>query len=62
MSEYLRQLVADHLIHAWDLAAATGGDRRLDHDLVAERGRVVRRTRAAVSRRPGIIGARVETA
>ena len=36
MSEYVRQLVADHLIHAWDLAAATGGDRRLDPDLVAD--------------------------
>ena len=23
-SEYLRQLIADHLIHAWDLATATG--------------------------------------
>ena len=36
MAEYLRQLVADHLIHGWDLAAATGGDRRLDPELVAD--------------------------
>jgi len=35
-SEYVRQLAADHLIHAWDLAAATGGDTRLDPHLVAE--------------------------
>jgi hypothetical protein len=28
------QLCADHLVHAWDLAAATGGNRRLDDDLV----------------------------
>lgn len=34
--EYIRQLAADHLIHAWDLAAATGGDTRLDPHLVAE--------------------------
>lgn len=34
--EYLRQLAADHLVHAWDLAAATGGDTRLDPHLVAE--------------------------
>jgi uncharacterized protein (TIGR03086 family) len=34
--EYLRQLAADHLIHAWDLAAATGQSRDLDSVLVAE--------------------------
>jgi uncharacterized protein (TIGR03086 family) len=28
--EYLRQLLADHLIHAWDLAAAIGADPALD--------------------------------
>lgn len=33
--EYAMQLAADHLVHGWDLAAATGQDRRLDHDLVA---------------------------
>jgi uncharacterized protein (TIGR03086 family) len=33
--EYLYQLAADHLIHAWDLAAATDGDRQLDPDAVA---------------------------
>ncbi len=34
--EYVRQLCADHLIHGWDLAAATGQDRTLDAELVAE--------------------------
>ncbi len=34
--EYVRQLCADHLIHGWDLAAATGQDRTLDQDLVAD--------------------------
>jgi hypothetical protein len=29
------QLFADHLIHAWDLARAVGGDERLDPELVA---------------------------
>jgi uncharacterized protein (TIGR03086 family) len=33
--EYAWQLTADHLIHAWDLAAAAGGDRTLDAALVA---------------------------
>lgn len=35
MDEYLRQLTADHLVHGWDLAVATGSDRRLDPELVA---------------------------
>jgi uncharacterized protein (TIGR03086 family) len=33
-SEYLRQIGADHLIHAWDLATAIGADFRVDGDLV----------------------------
>ena len=36
MEEYIRQLVADHVVHAWDLAAGTGGERSLDDDLVLE--------------------------
>lgn len=35
-AEYVRQLASDHLIHAWDLAAATTGETRLDPQLVAE--------------------------
>lgn len=35
IDEYLRQLAADHLVHAWDLATATGTNLRLDADLVA---------------------------
>jgi uncharacterized protein (TIGR03086 family) len=34
VEEYVYQLAADHLVHSWDLAAATGGDRRLDPHLV----------------------------
>jgi uncharacterized protein (TIGR03086 family) len=34
-TEYVWQLITDHLIHAWDLAVATGGDTHLDDDLVA---------------------------
>jgi uncharacterized protein (TIGR03086 family) len=33
--DYLTELFADHLIHSWDLARATGGDERLPDDLVA---------------------------
>ena len=32
--EYAMQLAADHLIHAWDLAAATGTGERLPAELV----------------------------
>ena len=33
--EYTYQLAADHIIHGWDLAAATGVDRTIDPELVA---------------------------
>ena len=34
MDEYVRQLLADHLVHGWDLAAATGQATALDPALV----------------------------
>lgn len=34
MVEYVHQLATDHLIHGWDVAAATGGDTTLDPELV----------------------------
>ena len=36
MGEYVRKLSADHLIHGWDLAVATGGDSAMEPDLVSE--------------------------
>jgi uncharacterized protein (TIGR03086 family) len=35
IGEYLRELAADHLVHAWDLAVAAGANPRLDGGLVA---------------------------
>ena len=34
IEEYVQQLSADHLVHAWDLAVATGQDLSLDLELV----------------------------
>jgi uncharacterized protein (TIGR03086 family) len=35
IAEYAMQMVADHLIHGWDLAAATGMDRTMDAETLA---------------------------
>ena len=37
-TEYVRQLLADHVVHGWDLAAAIGADRAIDDDLVSTVG------------------------
>lgn len=55
--EYVHQLAADHLIHAWDLAAATGLDRELDPVLVAEVAAWFT-DREAMYRSGGVIGER----
>ncbi len=34
IAEYVHQLGADHLVHSWDLAVATGQDTALDPELV----------------------------
>lgn len=60
MTEYVAQLTADHLIHGWDLAVATGGDPALDHDLV-EAVAAWFAEREELYRAAGVIGARVET-
>jgi uncharacterized protein (TIGR03086 family) len=61
MAEYIRQLVADHLIHGWDLAAATGQQRNLDPELVAEVAEWFR-NREEMYRSSGSIAARPESA
>jgi hypothetical protein len=61
MAEYIRQLVADHLIHGWDLAAATGQQRNLDAELVAEVAEWFR-NREEMYRSSGSIAARPESA
>lgn len=57
LGEYVNQLAADHLVHAWDLAAATEGDRQLDPELVAEVGAWFAE-REEMYRGAGIIGPR----
>lgn len=57
--EYLGQLLVDHLVHSWDLAAAIGADRTLDAAVVsAVTGWFVPRERAY--RESGAIGPRVD--
>ena len=60
MAEYVHQLAADHLVHAWDVAAATGGDRSLDTELVDAVADWFA-GREEMYRNAGIIGERVGT-
>jgi uncharacterized protein (TIGR03086 family) len=60
IEEYLSQLVADHLIHGWDLAAATGQARDLDPELVSEVAAWFR-NREDIYRSGGAIAARPES-
>ena len=57
LEEYVHQLAADHLIHGWDLAVATGGDPRLDPALVAEVSRWFAE-REELYRTAGVVGPR----
>jgi len=57
--EYAYQLLADHLVHTWDLAAAIGADPRLDPAAIrlcaawfAERERIYRSSGAIGPRMP----------
>ncbi len=61
MAEYLTQLTADHLIHGWDVAVATGGDAALDPELVAAVASWFAE-REELYRGAGIIGERVDVA
>ncbi len=57
-SEYLYQLAADHLVHGWDLAAATDGDRHFDEEVVRGIADWFA-DREAMYRDGGVIGPRV---
>jgi uncharacterized protein (TIGR03086 family) len=61
IEEYISQLVADHLIHGWDLAVATGQNRNLDPELVTEVAAWFR-DREERYRSGGAIAARPESA
>jgi uncharacterized protein (TIGR03086 family) len=61
LEEYVAQLAADHLVHGWDLAAATGGDTALDGDLV-DAVAAWFSEREEMYRQGGVIGPRVDHA
>ena len=61
IDEYIRQMVADHLIHGWDLAVATGQNRNLDPELVEEVAEWFQ-NREAMYRSGGGIAVRPESA
>ena len=58
MDEYLDALLGDTLIHAWDVARATGVDERLDPDLVDHV--LAKMSAAEIERGPGRFAAEVE--
>lgn len=58
--EYVMQLFTDHLIHTWDLARATGGDERLDPELVDACATWFVEGEERAYRAAGIIGPKVE--
>ena len=60
IDEYVAQLAADHLIHGWDLAAATGGETDLDPELVTEVAAWFA-DREELYRAAGMVGPRSET-
>jgi uncharacterized protein (TIGR03086 family) len=57
IGDYVHELAADHLIHSWDLAAACGGDTRLDPHLVTELAEFFA-GREEFYRQAGVIGPR----
>ena len=59
MEEYVAQLTADHLVHAWDLAAATGGNTEFDAGLAATVAAWFAE-REEMYRSAGLIGPRAE--
>jgi uncharacterized protein (TIGR03086 family) len=60
IAEYTMQLVADHLIHGWDLAAATDLDRTMDAELVTTVADWFA-PQAEMWRKAGAIGPRVDS-
>lgn len=58
--EYARQMFADMLIHSWDVAKATGGDDRLDPELVSACAAWFADLEEAY-RDAGVIGPRIHT-
>lgn len=59
ISEYVNQLVAEHIVHGWDLAVAIGADTRMDEEAVRACAEWFTGTEQ-MYRRWGVIAPRVE--
>jgi uncharacterized protein (TIGR03086 family) len=59
ISEYVNQLVAEHIVHGWDLAVAIGADTRMDEEAVRACAEWFAGTEQ-MYRRWGVIAPRVE--
>lgn len=58
--DYLSQLFSDHLVHAWDLARATGSNEDLDQELVRACEGMMRPFESMM-RASGVFGEHVDT-
>ncbi len=53
LDDYILQMTVDLVVHSWDVARATGGDERLDPQLVAVSYTRLQKMDPAIARAPG---------
>ena len=53
LDDYILQMTLDIVVHSWDVARATGGDERLDPELVAVSYARLQKLDPSIARAPG---------